>query len=149
MCWKWAKTGFWQIKWTYKSVTTRKIKDTLAASSVFAKHKSWGFRWFGGLCTPKQVGLYRKDGQLVGQLQKCSDRFYDTCLLPNPEVATHEISLEACKLACELEQTVGFCDWFIFSPHDYQSCKMFTKSLGDLENVLDGRCFKKVSNSFQ
>ena len=54
-----------------------------------------------------------------------------------------------CKLACELEQTVGFCDWFIFSPHDYQSCKMFTKSLGDLENVLDGRCFKKVSNSFQ
>merc|ERR1712156_740198 len=79
-----------------------------------------------------------------GMDQKCSDRFYDTCILPNPEIATHEISLEACQLACELEQTVGFCDWFIFSPHDYQSCRMFTKRFhGDLENVLDGRCFKK------
>merc|ERR1712062_345301 len=79
-----------------------------------------------------------------GMDQKCSDRFYDTCILPNPEIATHEISLEAYQLACELEQTVGFCDWFIFSPHDYQSCQMFTKSFhGDLENVLDGRCFKK------
>jgi len=78
-----------------------------------------------------------------GMDQKCSDRFYDTCLLPNPEVATHEISLEACQLACELEHTVGFCDWYIFSPNDYQSCRMFTKSLGDLENVLDGSCFKK------
>ena len=51
-----------------------------------------------------------------------------------------------CQLACELEQTVGFCDWFIFTPHDYQSCKMFTKSLGDLEDYLDGRCFAKASN---
>merc|ERR1712004_322354 len=77
-----------------------------------------------------------------GMDQKCSDTFYDTCILPNPEIATHEISLEACQLACELEQTVGFCDWFIFSPQEYLSCKMFTKSLGDLENVLDG-CYKK------
>merc|ERR1711953_894796 len=78
-----------------------------------------------------------------GMDQKCSDRFYDTCILPNPEVATHEISLEACQLACKLQQTLGFCDWFIFTPHDYQSCKMFTKSLGDLEDYLDGRCFAK------
>merc|ERR1712062_109150 len=63
-----------------------------------------------------------------GMDQKCSDRFYDTCILPSPETATHEISLEAChQLACELEQTVGVCDWFIFSPHDYQSCQMLQR----------------------
>merc|ERR1711971_1122752 len=69
---------------------------------------------------------------------KCSDRFYDLCLTPTTDVSTHDTSLEACKLACELEQVLGFCDWFIYTPDEFQSCKMYTNDYhGTLEHALD------------
>jgi len=76
--------------------------------------------------------------------ERCSDRFYDLCLTPTTDVSTHDTSLEACKLACELEQVLGFCDWFIYTPNEFQSCRMYTNDYhGTLEHALDDACFRQ------
>jgi len=58
---------------------------------------------------------------------KCSDNWYDFCnSMPTPAAASHETTIESCYLSCALENILGYCDWFIYEPKAYQSCKMYT-----------------------
>merc|ERR1712047_44321 len=58
---------------------------------------------------------------------KCSDNWYDFCnSIPTPAAASHETTIESCYLSCALENILGYCDWFIYEPKAYQSCKMYT-----------------------
>ena len=51
-------------------------------------------------------------------------------------------------LLFQLEQVLGFCDWFIYTPNEFQSCKMYTNDYhGTLEHALDDACFRQVGHS--
>jgi len=74
--------------------------------------------------------------------EKCSDRFHGKCVAFDTDLVTHETSVEGCILTCQLEQTLGYCDWFIYTPKNYQSCQMFRNDFhGTLEEALDYRCY--------
>merc|ERR1711894_111731 len=70
---------------------------------------------------------------------QCSDNWYGSCdSIPDFSVFTSDLTLEDCRLSCQVENFLGFCDWFIFEPKIHQSCKMFANSHGTMDAVLAG-----------
>merc|ERR1712037_176836 len=70
---------------------------------------------------------------------QCSDNWYGSCdSIPDFSVFTSDLTLEDCRLSCQVENFLGFCDWFIFEPKVHQSCKMFANSHGTMDAVLAG-----------
>ena len=48
--------------------------------------------------------------------------------LPTAAVAQSDVTFMECAKHCWLEGITGYCDWFTYSPHEFQKCLMFKES---------------------